>query len=123
MNEKKLNVNINDGEEFFAQEASISYNPTLFNLDFRRITSRVDMRSNEANVLVLRHNVIMLEPHVMKKMIEIMTRAIEKYEKEFGVIETPESVKKLEEKVKKQVQLQTKDQNTELDYVGPNYFG
>jgi len=122
MNEKKLNVNINDGDEFFAQEASVSYSPTLFNLDFRRITSRIDMRSNDANVLVLKHNVIMLEPYVVKKLMEILGRAVDKYEKEFGKIETPESVKKLEAKVKKQIQTQSKD-NDELGYIGPNYFG
>jgi len=119
-NEKKLNVTINDGDEFFAHEVSVSYNPTLFNIDFRRISSRVDMRSNDANVLVLRHNVVILEPYVIKKLIEVLQKAVDKYESEFNKIETPDAIKKLESKLK--VELEKQNNHNVVDYA-PNYFG
>lgn len=122
--ERKLNININDGDEFFAQEASITYNPSLFNIDFRRITSRVDMRSNDTNVIVLKHNVIMLEPYVAKKIHEILGKAIEKYENEFDEIKTPLPVQKMEEKLKKKIQEQgEKTKDNTVNFVSPNYFG
>lgn len=129
MNDKKVNVNIVDGDEFFGQEVSISYNPTLFNIDFRRITSRVDMRSNDANVVVLRHNVVILEPYVVKNLIEIMQKSVERYETEFGKIEIPEQIKKLEKKVKKEIEGKSnnntnKNQNNNvIEYKNPSYFG
>lgn len=121
MNDKKLNLNIVDGDEFFAQEISMSYNPTLFNVDFRRITSRVDMRSNDSNVLVLRHNVVILEPHVVKKFIEVMQKSIERYEQEFGTITVPEQIKKLEKKVKSE--LKKKTSSDVIGFSTPSYFG
>lgn len=121
MSEKKLNLNIVDGDEFFAQEASVSYNPTLFNLDFRRITSRIDMRSNDSNVLVLRHNVVILEPYVAKKLVEIMQKSIERYEQEFGAIVIPEQIKQLEKKV--QSELEKKTASNVVEFTTPTYFG
>lgn len=123
-NEKKLNININEGDEFFAQEASVSYNPTIFNLDFRRLTPRIDMRTAESNIILLRHNVVMLEPYVAKKMLELLSTAVEKYEKDFGKIEVPEPIKKMEDKLKKQIHDQNQNAAANsTDYINPGYFG
>jgi len=44
MVEKKVNFGIEDGDNFFAHEVSVNFNPTQFVLDFKCITPRVDPR-------------------------------------------------------------------------------
>ena len=100
--EKKVNIGINDGMEFFAHETSINFNPTQFILDFKCITPRVDPRNKEGPTLVLRHNVIIIDPYHAKKLQELLGSVVGKYEKEFGKIEKPKQLKKAEKKIKVQ---------------------
>ena len=90
--EKKLSMNIEDGLEFFAHETSINFSPTQFVIDFKNITPRIDPRAGKDPVVVLRHNVILLDPLHAKRLAELLLDVVGKYEKEFGKIEKPKPV-------------------------------
>jgi len=111
---EKINISINEGESFFAHETSINFNPTHFVLDFKCITPRIDLRSDKPS-LHIKHNVVILEPYHLKKLVEMFSQALKKYEKDFGKIEKPKSVKRFEKKHKKT----KKKEKQEI----PNYFG
>ena len=114
--EKKINLGIDDGKEFFAHEMSINFNPTQFILDFRCITPRVDPRSREAPFIAMKHNVVMVEPWHAKEILRVMTNVIKRYEEEFGAIEKPKSVQEYEKKAKHKKQEPEKTQ-------APSYMG
>lgn len=116
MAEKKINFSIQEGDAFFAHEASINFNPTQFVLDFKSVTPRVDPRSNEGQVISIKHNVIILDVFHAKKFVEFMKNRIDDYEKEFGKIEKPKAIANLEKKKKV-----SKDEKKEGNI--PNYFG
>ena len=113
---KKINIGVNDGNEFFAHEMSINFNPTQFIFDFKCITPRVDPRSKDVPYLSIKHNVVMVDAHHAKKIHELLTRIITDYEKKFGKIELPKAVKKAQKESKKQ----TKEKSTE---AVPSYLG
>lgn len=100
MEEKQINVSINEGDNMFAHETTVTFNPTQFVFDFKSITPRVDMRNKEGHSLVIRHNVILMEPFQAKGMIDLMKRVIDDYEKKFGKIEKPKALEKAEKKSK-----------------------
>jgi len=118
MAEKKINFGINDGDNFFAHEVSVNFNPTQFILDFKCITPRVDPRSNEGPFINIKHNVVMMDVFHAKKFMEFLSKRIEDYEKEFGKIEKPSAVKKIEKKRQKEAK-DSKNKKTEA----PSYFG
>ena len=120
---KKINMNITDGDSFFAHEVSINYNPMQFILDFKNVTPRVDPRSQGGNlVLCMKHNVIMVDPFHAKKIVQLFSEVIDKYEKEFGKIETPSQIKQIEKKRKKlNKDNKGKKMTTKADI--PTYFG
>ena len=99
--EKKLNVSINEGNEFFAHEMSINFNPTQFVFDFRCITPRIDIRTRDAPVLNIKHDIIIVEPWHAKEILRVLTNVIENYEKQFGKIEKPKAIKIMEKKQSK----------------------
>lgn len=115
--EKKLNVSVSDGEEFFAHEASINFNPMQFIVDFRCVTPRVDPRSSDTPTIAIKHNVIMLDPFHTTQFYNLLGNVIQKYEQEFGKIEKPKAVKKFEEKHKKMIEGEKKELHT------PSYLG
>jgi hypothetical protein len=115
--EQKINLNINEGDSFFAHELSINFNPTQFIFDFKCITPRVDARDPNKASINLKHNVIMVEPYHAKRILELLTRVIKKYEEDFGKIEKPKSVKKFEEMRKKEIKNFKEPKQT------PAYFG
>jgi hypothetical protein len=55
---KKVKFDIDNGREFFADEVGVIHNPIKIILDFRSITPRIDVRNQDFQPLVLRHNVI-----------------------------------------------------------------
>ncbi|MBW2991869.1 DUF3467 domain-containing protein [Candidatus Woesearchaeota archaeon] len=114
MEEKQINVSINEGDNMFAHETTVTFNPTQFVFDFKSITPRVDMRNKEGHSLVVRHNVILMDPFQAKGLIELMKRVVDDYEKKFGKIEKPEAIKKAEKK-RKNVKKKTT--------AAPSYFG
>ena len=112
----KINFSISDGDAFFAHQASINFNPTMLFFDFKNITPRIDDRSPTRATLVLKHNVIMLEPYHALVFRDLLNRVLKDYEKEFGKIEKPESIKNLEKK--KGASSKHKDSDE-----APSYFG
>jgi hypothetical protein len=114
---KSINMGIDDGEEFFAHETSINFNPTQFILDFRCITPRIDPRSSQVPFVHLKHNLVMVDPWHAKEILRVLTNSLENYEKQFGKIEQPKAVKKFLDKQKKAVKETTEKTQT------PSYLG
>lgn len=112
----KINISISDGDAFFAHQASINFNPTMLFLDFKNITPRIDERSPSRATLVMKHNVIMLEPYHALVFRDLLNRVLKDYEKEFGKIEKPQSIKNLE---KKKGSASKEKENEDA----PSYFG
>lgn len=117
MPEKKINMTISDGDSFFSHESSINFSAMQFIFDFRCITPRMDARSSSAT-LALKHNVVMIEPYHAKQFLGILSKVVKKYESEFGKIDKPNSLKKLESKRKK-----SKKKTKEEIPKAQNYFG
>ena len=117
MNPKNLNFSVENGDDFFAHETSINFNPNQFILDFKSVTPRVDVRDKDNPTIVIKHNVVMIEPYHAKKISELLINVVQKYEKEFGKIEKTKAMKILEKKSKKQSRDMRSVQDT------PAYFG
>ena len=111
----QVNMNINDGEAFFAHETSVNFGPLQFVFDFKSVTPRVDQRCADGQAVIsLKHNVILVEPWHAKMIHEALSAALGKHEEQFGKIELPATVKAL-----------LKD-NKELfggKKIAPSYFG
>jgi len=116
MEDKRVNLSISDGNEFFAHEVSINFNPTQFIMDFKCITPRVDPRVRDGPTLALKHNVILTDPYHTKRIAELLNEVVKRYEKEFGRIEKPKSIELLEKKAKSEGKI-------EDDRSIPVYFG
>ena len=118
MQEGKINLNISDGDAFYAHQASINFNPTMIFLDFKNVTPRIDDRAPSKATLFLKHNVVMLEPYHAKLFRDLLDKVITDYEKEFGKVEKPKPLQMLEKKHKG---AKKKAKDAKLDV--PNYFG
>ena len=93
--DKKVKFDIDNGQVFFADEAGIIHNPLKIMFDFRSITPRVDVRNQDFQPLVLKHNVVMMDPFTAKNFIEAARQNMANYEKQFGKINKPEALKRL----------------------------
>lgn len=98
--EKQINLNINDGDSFFANEISINFNLTYLFIDFKNISPRIDARAQNGATFSLKHNVIILEPYVFKQTVALMNEILQRYEKEFGRIEKSKILERFEKKQK-----------------------
>lgn len=114
--EKQINVGINDGKEFFAHELSINFNPMQFILDFKCVTPRVDPRTKDTPFISIKHNVVMVDPFHAKRIVEVLSNALNNYEKQFGKIEKPKALQKFEKSRKKTSKSEQKTQ-------APSYLG
>ena len=99
--EKQINININDGETFFANEISVNFNPSNFFLDFKNISPRIDPRNQSGATFHMKHNVVLLDPYTFKQTVSLIKETLDRYEKEFGKIEKSKLIEKLEKKQKK----------------------
>jgi hypothetical protein len=115
--EKKVSMNIQEGIDFYAHETSVNFSPTQVVLDFKSITPRVDPRMGADPIVVLRHNVVLIEPLHAKKLAELLTDVVKKYETNFGKIEKSKAQVKHEKKLKRQ----TKTKSPKIS--APAYFG
>ena len=113
--QEPINLNIVDGEAFFAHEVSVNFTPTQFMFDFKCITPRNDPRTKSRASFLMKHNVIMVEPWHAKAVVQVLANVINKYEEEFGKITKPKAVTLAEKKHKKQ----SKKKPGET----PSYFG
>jgi hypothetical protein len=115
MQDKKINFSITEGDEFFAHEVTVNFNPTQFILDFKCITPRSDPRSSEGPTLVVKHNIVLFDVYHAKKFHELLGTVLSKYEEDFGEIEKPKSIDTAEKKRKKE----PKEGKSNV----PSYFG
>ena len=112
--EKKIKFEINNGVEFYADEAAIMHNPMRFIMDFRNSTPRIDVRSQQQQQpIVVRHSVVLIDPYTAKSFLEELQTNINNYEKTFGKIKKP----KVLEIAEKQQKKSSSPQET------PTYFG
>ena len=118
MAEEKINMNINEGDAFYAHELSINFNPLQFVFDFKSVTTRVDPRSRNRASIVLKHNVILTDPYHAKRVYGLLGEVIKKYEKEFGRIEKPKALQVVEKKSKKEAKKTKSKENIET----PSYI-
>ena len=117
--EKQLNVRIKDGDQFFANEIGLNFTPTEIVLDFKCISNIHDIENHRA--LLLRHNPVILTPYHAKSFLEVLTKAVNDYEKRFGEIKKPKEIDKAEKIMQKQREdNKTKEDNTNDDVT---YFG
>lgn len=100
---KQVNMSINDGAEFYAHELSINFNPMHLILDFKCITPRNDIRSKDVPYISMKHNVVLVDPYHAKRIYELLGDVISKYEKQFGRIDMPKALKKWEQDRKKEM--------------------
>ena len=112
---KKVKFDIENGQSFFADEVGVIHNPLKIIMDFRSITPRIDVRNQEFQPLVLRHNVIVMDPWTAKNMLDLLKKNISNYEKQFEKITKPGPLKKVEKKASKKSKSSKKD--------APTYFG
>ena len=98
--EQEIRVDVVNGDEFLAEEVSVSHSPIRFVMDFKAVTPRMDIPNNPPR-MVIRHNVILLDPHFAKDLFQVLKENIAKYEKKFGEIKRPEPLKKHEDEAKK----------------------
>lgn len=115
---KKINFNINDGDSFYSNEMSITFGPSQFAFDFKNMSPRVDIRSqDDTKIFVIKHNVVLIEPFQVKQFAQVLNQAIARYEKEYGSIEIPEAIKKAEKEMKKE------QKENPISHDVPSYFG
>ncbi len=115
--EKNMNFSIDDGDAFFCHEISVNFNPLQFVLDFKSVTPRVDVRSKNGPSIRIKHNVVLMDPFHAKKTVELLSRVIADYEKQFGEIKKPKVIEKMEKNAKKKSDSKSKTFKT------PTYFG
>ncbi|MBT5021622.1 DUF3467 domain-containing protein [Candidatus Woesearchaeota archaeon] len=125
---KNIKMNVSDGIEFFSHETAVNFSPIQFILDFKCITPRVDMRARDGPVIVMRHNIVMMDPYHAKQVRDLLNDSIEKYEKEFGEIKRPKPVEKAAKKATKARDKQNKQQKQKKSVKGsakksPSYLG
>ena len=116
MEQKNVNVSVNEGDSFFCHELSINYNPMQIIFDFKSVTPRVDIRSKQSPVIHIKHNVVMLDPFHAKKMLELLSKVVSDYEKDFGKITKPKAIEKMEKKIKSKG-------GAKKTIAAPTYFG
>ena len=63
----QLNVRIKDGDQFYANEVSINFNPNEIILDFKCLTHTHEVADHRG--LLLRHNPVILNPFHAKSFL------------------------------------------------------
>ena len=112
---EQVNIDVNPGNEFFADDVGVIHNPVRVILDFKSITPRID-RPNQAPRVIMKHNLVMMDPFVAKDFLKILTENLKKYEEKFGKIEKPKSLIKAEKDSKKKKK--SKQLPPKADYFG-----
>ena len=116
MTQEPVNINIHEGDPFFAHEVTVNFTPTQMSMDFKCITPRSDPRGKKPS-FQLKHNVVMVDPWHAKALIDVLSNVVGKFETEFGKIQKPKALAKAE---KKQAEL-AKQGETAAEI--PNYMG
>ncbi len=119
--QKKINFDIDNGDVFYCDEIGVIHTPLKVFLDFKNTTPRVDVRNNQFQPLVTKHNVIVMDPYLAKELIAVLSENLKNYEKKFGKISKPESLEKAQKEAKKLANKSSKANTTRN--VSPVYFG
>lgn len=113
--QKRINVDISNGKQFFADEIAVMHSPTKFVFDFKNITPRVDPRTAHFTPMALEHNVVIMDLHTAKSFLKVFKENLDRYEKAFGKIKEPKALKKIKKQAESMV-VSTKEET-------PSYFG
>ncbi len=97
----QINVEVQNGQDFYADQVSVSHNPLKFILDFTRTTPRIDGNATSQPRLVMSHNVLLIDPYLLIEFVDVMKDNIAKYEKRYGKITKPAPLKRVDEEMKK----------------------
>jgi hypothetical protein len=108
----QMNVEINPGTDFLAEQVSVSHSPVRFVVDFVKSTPRIDPLSQTTR-LISSHDVVMMDPYLAKEFMSVLSDNIGKYEKRFGKIEKPSALLKFEKEAQK-----TGKKAVKQDYFG-----
>ncbi|MBW2963925.1 DUF3467 domain-containing protein [Candidatus Woesearchaeota archaeon] len=119
MEQKNMNISVNEGAAFYCHELSVNYNPLQFTIDFKEITPRVDPRSKQGPIMNIRHNVVMLDPWHAKQMLGLLNKVVSDFERDFGEIKRPKVLDMMEKKMKKKGDAKKDEKTT----TAPSYFG
>ena len=92
---EQLPTEVNSGQDFLAEQVSVSHSPVRFVVDFVRNTPRIDV-TTQSSKLLTSHSIIMLDPYLAKEFLSVLSDNMNKYEKKFGKIDKPEALKKFE---------------------------
>ncbi|MFH1850247.1 MAG: DUF3467 domain-containing protein [archaeon] len=90
--ENKLNINLDLGRKFGANELTIAHNDTEFIIDFKAIAPRftqVPVNESEMKteaIVKIEHQPIGINPFLAKEMVRILSEDIKRYEKQYGEI-------------------------------------
>ncbi len=114
---QEIRIDSVNGEEFLADEVSVSHSPVRFVIDFKAITPRMDI-ANHPPRTVIRHNVVLLDPYFAKELLQVLTDNLSKYEKKFGTVKRPEVLAKYEAEMTKQGVKAGKVNAKKEDYFG-----
>ena len=123
MQQREMSFSIDEGNAFFAHEVSLNFTPLHFYMDFKSVTPRLDVRSKAGPFIHMKHNVIMLDPFHVKEMHRLLGDVLKRYEEEFGKINKPSQLKKLDAKRKSKSSNNSSAANKESEDNNPNYFG
>ena len=96
-----VNVDVNFGRDFFAEQVSVSHSPIRFVIDFVRSTPRIDGSAQGTKILTS-HSVVMIDPYLAKEFLSVLSDNLGKYEKKFGKIDKPAALQKFEKEAEKQ---------------------
>jgi len=117
--QKNVTFDIENGPVFYADEMAVIHNPTKLILDFKSVTPRFDVRNNEFQPIVIKHNVVVMDLHLAKNFLASLKENLANYEKQFGKIEQPKALKKAVKKAKQSI---GKFENVKSDST-PTYLG
>jgi hypothetical protein len=95
MTQQQINIVVDNGDDFYAHEASINFNAMQFIFDFKCVTPRTDMRSKDTQIISVKHNSVMVDVNMAKQLMGVLQKSISQYEEQFGEIKQSEAVKKM----------------------------
>ena len=104
---EEIQVNVEDGETFFADEVSVIHNPVRIVIDFKSITPRIDVKPSQIR-LRMKHNTIVLDPQLAKDFLKALTTNIANFEKRFGIIKKLKSVELAQQEAKQKIVTKSK---------------
>jgi hypothetical protein len=118
---KELNVRVKDTEQFYSNEIGINVNPNEFTFDFKCLSRFQDIA--EHDVLMVRHNLIILSPNHAKSMYDLLGQVLKNYEKNFGKINKTKAQEKAEKLIKKGTKKKKDKKTVAKKEPAHNYMG